>query len=104
MKKIGNIIFKYNSVSGNEKNGLVYYNINRECLVHHILQHISFSMPHCYTPRFVILRDHLDVNNVIVKNYHGSLKKQSTLTALASNNHNLQLNTLILGLSLNSLW
>ena len=35
------------------------------------------------------MMDHFDINNVIVKNHHGSLKKHSTLTALASINHNL---------------
>ena len=33
--------------------------------------------------------DNLEINNVIIKNHHGSLKNHSTLTALASINHNL---------------
>ena len=35
------------------------------------------------------LIDHLDINDCIVKNHHGSLKNHSTVTAIASINYNL---------------
>ena len=35
------------------------------------------------------LLDHLEANNVILKHHQGSLKNHSTLTALATINHNL---------------
>ena len=38
------------------------------------------------------LIDHLEANNIILQNHHGSLKHHSTTTALASINHHLNTN------------